>query len=297
MLKTLIKDLFLYAKEQKEIIRIYVHNFSKFDSAFLLNLLASLSSTFNIIKRDDNIIKLKVSKKWSKNNISHLVFLDSWLLLPVKLKELAETFGGELKGKIDFDLINSSTNLNLLKKDIISYNQQDCLVLHNVLKKFSEFIYKEFNLDVHKYPTISSLSLAIFRSNFLKEDSNIPITDTYLYEKLKSGYTGGHVDIYMPTSLLNLGLYAYDVNSLYPYVMAKFPFPVGTPRFFEGTDIDLNAFETFGFLKVKVQAPKDLNIPLLQVRRNGETISPLGTWTDWYFSEELKLAMTLGYNF
>ena len=93
------------------------------------------------------------------------------------------------------------------------------------------------------------------------------------------------------------GVYCYDVNSLYPYVMSNSSFPVGTPRFFEGSQIDLTAFETFGFLKVKVHAPKDLNIPLLQLRRNGKTISPLVTWTDWYFSEELKLALTLGYKF
>jgi hypothetical protein len=33
------------------------------------------------------------------------------------------------------------------------------------------------------------------------------------------------------------------------------------------------------------------------VRRNGKTITPVGTWTAWYFSEELKFAETLGYTF
>ena len=79
--------------------------------------------------------------------------------------------------------------------------------------------------------------------------------------------------------------------------MAMNQFPVGNPRYFEGSQIDLQALDIFGFLRVKVTAPKDLNIPLLQVRRNGKTITPLGTWTDWYFSEELKLALTLGYKF
>ena len=87
------------------------------------------------------------------------------------------------------------------------------------------------------------------------------------------------------------------MNSLYPYVMANNKFPVGTPKLFEGSLIDLNAPETFGFLKVKVRASTDLNIPLLQVRRNGKTLTPLGTWTDWYFSEELKYAEKLGYKF
>ena len=296
MLKSMIKDLFLISKKQ-EITKVYIHNFSNFDSVFLLNLLAVMSSTFNIIKRDDNIISLHVSKKWSKNSISKLVFLDSFLLLPEKLSKLAETFGGELKGKMDFEVINQSQNLNLLRDEIIAYNKQDCLVLHQVITKFACFVYKHFTLDLHKYPTLSSLALAIFKSNFLSKDANIPITDTFLYDKIKSGYTGGQVDIYKPSTEPNSNLYCYDVNSLYPYVMAMNQFPVGNPRYFEGSQIDLQALDTFGFLRVKVTAPKDLNIPLLQVRRNGKTITPLGTWTDWYFSEELKLALTLGYKF
>ena len=73
-------------------------------------------------------------------------------------------------------------------------------------------------------------------------------------------------------------------------------FPTGTARHIEG-HVDLNDPDTFGFLRVKVTTPKDLYIPLLQVKHEGRTIAPLGTWTDWYFTEELKLATTLGYTF
>jgi len=29
-------------------------------------------------------------------------------------------------------------------------------------------------------------------------------------------------------------LYAYDVNSLYPFVMKEYMYPIGTPTFFKG---------------------------------------------------------------
>ena len=93
MLKTMIKKLFLVVKEGKGQSKIYVHEFSKFGGNFLLGLLAELSSTFHIIKRDENLISLHISKKWSKNNISKLTFLDSSLILPEKLSKLSVSFG------------------------------------------------------------------------------------------------------------------------------------------------------------------------------------------------------------
>lgn len=78
----------------------------------------------------------------------------------------------------------------------------------------------------------------------------------------------------------NKPIYVYDVNSLYPYVMAMFDMPIGKIQFFEGdiTKIDPDAF---GFFEVIVTAPDNLETPILQthVKTSGgtRTISPLGT--------------------
>lgn len=66
--------------------------------------------------------------------------------------------------------------------------------------------------------------------------------------------------------------------------------------FVEG-DLDLTDPSTFGFLRVKVNAPDNLHIPLLQTQVNGTSLAALGSWTGWYFSEELKYALKLGYTF
>ena len=131
----------------------------------------------------------------------------------------------------------------------------------------------------------------------MPEDARIHITDAELYNKISPGYSGGAVDVYKPQPRKSWGeVYCYDVNSLYPAVMMLNDMPVGAPTFVEG-DLDLMDPATFGFLRVKVQAPDNLYIPLLQTKVNGTSIAPLGTWTGWYFSEELKLALTLGYTF
>jgi hypothetical protein len=87
---------------------------------------------------------------------------------------------------------------------------------------FASLIFKMFGINVHKYPTVSSLTFAIFRSNYLDENTKIPITDLKTYEMLQPGYTGGAVDVFQPSNPDNKKVYVYDVNSMYPHVMNKY---------------------------------------------------------------------------
>ena len=66
------------------------------------------------------------------------------------------------------------------------------------------------------------------------------------------------MDVFTPESVPDKPVYCYDVNSLYPAVMRDMDYPVGDPTFVEG-HIDLNAPETFGFLRVRVTCPHDLH--------------------------------------
>lgn len=98
-------------------------------------------------------------------------------------------------------------------------------------------------------------------------------------------------------------LFTYDVNSLYPFVMLTNKVPTGEIKFFEG-DITLikSWSEICGFLRVEITAPENLKHPIIQTKlRVGvaglRTVAPLGTWTDWLFSEEIKNAMDHGYKF
>ena len=61
----------------------YLHNFSYFDSIFLIKTLSNLSNKIIPIMRDGNIINFKVY--FNKNN--HINFRDSLLLLPSALKK------------------------------------------------------------------------------------------------------------------------------------------------------------------------------------------------------------------
>ena len=194
-----------------------------------------------------------------------------------------------------------------LRTETIKYCEQDCKTLYQIINIFQIKIFKLFRLDVLKYPTLSALAFAIFRSKFLK-GAKIPIIEGALFNELKKGYTGGAVDVYKPCLEKGKKIYRYDVNSLYPSVMHKFNMPIGNPTFFEG-DISLigpgsgyNLMnKLFGFFEVEVEAPKSMKIPLLQIRLKTNygyrTVAPLGTWTGTYFSEELINAKNYGYKF
>lgn len=102
---------------------------------------------------------------------------------------------------------------------------------------------------------------------------------------------GGIVEVYH-----NYGknLKLYDVNSLYPSVMLN-PMPTGKPIF--STDKDLNNYFGIVFASINTQdfIGNKMNYPLLAYRTEDRIFNVLGTWSGWYFSEELKLAKSLGY--
>jgi hypothetical protein len=141
-------------------------------------------------------------------------------------------------------------------------------------------IFELFNINIHKYPTLSSLAFGIYRTHFLKLNS-IPQLSGQIAKDIRQSYTGGAVDMYIPQNNDNEEIYHYDVNALYPSVMKDKLMPVGKPIQFYGDirKIDPNAF---GFFYCKIKAPDNLEHPIIQTHinfKNGvkTTIAPLGT--------------------
>ena len=303
--------------------KVYLHNFSKFDGYFLVKYLSKIGNCDPIIHKG-KIITLK----FTYNNYN-IIFKDSYLLLPSSLRKLGKSFNVEmLKGifpyalsdinykgivpefkyfnnvsiedynkyKESFNSINKTWNF---RKEAIKYCELDCISLFQILSKFNNLIFNRFKLNIDKYPTLPSLSFAIFRSQYLKKDSiHMLIGDIANY--IRQGYTGGACDMYIPRPIENRKIFGYDVNSLYPTVMAKNKLPIGNPTYFSGdiTKIDNNAF---GFFYCNIIAPDNLKHPIIQTHvktKDGlRTIAPLGTWSDMVFSEEMYNAIKFGYKF
>jgi hypothetical protein len=147
------------------------------------------------------------------------------------------------------------------------------------LEKFNELIFDKFNIDIHKYSTLSSLAFAIFRTLFL-EKGVIPQISGQIAKDIRESYTGGAVDMYIPEIPEGEQAFCYDVNSLYPSTMFDKQMPTGNPVFFRGDvrKVDSNAF---GFFYCNIVAPENLEHPIIQTHIKTEdgirTIAPLGT--------------------
>jgi len=302
--------------------KVYIHNMARFDGIFLLRILANLGECSPII-HNDKIISITF-----RLHDYMVTFRDSQQMLIGSLRNLAISFGVETQKSIfPYDFVNENNldyngsipdfkyfdgissldyncyieNYNIwnLRDETIKYCEIDCISLYQVIIKFNELIFELFNINIYKYPTLSSLAFAIYRTVFL-ENNTIPQLSGQVAKDIRQSYTGGAVDMYIPENKEGTKLYAYDVNSLYPSVMLNKDMPVGKPILFEG-DITKIEPDAFGFFYCKIVTPDNLKHPIIQTHiktENGlRTIAPLGSWSDMIFSSELDNAVKLGYQF
>jgi len=302
--------------------KIYAHNMAKFDIIFLLKYLLKLGKIKPIIHNGKFI---SVTIGYGDNEQYQIEFKDSILLLLYSLKSLCNSFKIEEPKSIfpyffvnknnleyigqvptfdsfieisnsEYQHYKNSYNIWSLKKEAIKYCKIDCISLYQIILKFNDMIFKLFSINIHHYPTLSSLAFAIFRSNFMSEQ-NIPQLSGKIATDIRQGYTGGAVDMYIPEGK---NIKCLDVNSLYPSQMESQLMPISNPTYFEGNIRKINP-NAFGFFFCEIIAPEDIKHPIIQTRVKihgvTKTIAPVGIWEDMLFSSEMDNAMKFGYKF
>ena len=310
--------------DKTKIRTVYFHNFSRFDGILLLKYYANKGDKYTIKPLMRNLrlyelkvyrtvkkrVKLKVQVKvkgvesdsWqvkivetdTDKKILVLKLRDSLNLLPSSLEKLAKALCPELgvKGSIAHDDITVDTLLPL-RKELLTYMEQDIRLLGGIMRKAQDIYYNEFKVDMVNSLTYSALSMTIYRQMFydaLNWPIHIPTRneDTFI----RRGYYGGHVDVYIP---YGTDLYYYDVNSLYPFIMKSFPMPGGKPVW-HGNLKDMDLSYMTGFIEAYVVCPNTLKRPFLPYKdSNDRLLFPTGEFVGVYYSEELKFARNLGY--
>jgi DNA polymerase type B, organellar and viral len=164
---------------------------------------------------------------------------DSYRLLQGKLRDLGIAFGVKhQKTEMDFQTISYT-------KEMLEYNEQDCKCLYEVLETF-------FEQTGITSETFATHALRVWRKDYLKEKIWKPHEG--ILEFCRKSYHGGHVEVYKRG---NTSLNAYDVNSMYPFVMLS-PMPtdfIGENR----KRLD----NVYGFVQAVVRVPESLYIPPL----------------------------------
>jgi hypothetical protein len=310
--------------------KFYAHNMSQFDGILLLKSLMHLSNNhdlnFNVHSNNEGkIISLDIVKKIKgQKKIIKISILDSFLLLPFKLKKLGIVFNCEVsKGIYPYKFINQG-NINYIgcipgieyfsgkeeisteeykdyineiqgnwdcKLETLKYLEKDLDILYDIMHKFNNTTFREFKVNISRIRTISGLAFLIFSANYYKPKSKpIYFTKGRIEEFIRQGYYGGIVDVF--TNYTDYETYKYDVNSHYPNAMLM-PMPGGKPRISTEKNLD----KIFGFVEAKVKGPskEQLRVPILPVKINGKTVLFRNTVVGVWWSEELKMARDLGY--
>jgi DNA polymerase elongation subunit (family B) len=149
-----------------------------------------------------------------------------------------------------------------------------------------------------------------FKTHYLKPNTIYQILGNTEYD-IRQSYSGGAVDVFEPHNVQKgrpiiskdyngkyKVLYCYDVNSLYPHIMANTLMPIGKPILFDG-DIRKVESDAYGIFYCEIFCPDTIDQPIIQRRiktKDGmRTVAGTGTWSGWIHSAEMDNAMKYGY--
>ena len=289
-------DMIYEALENLRILRkklssgvVFFHNLGKFDGIFLVEALLKKQLKPKIISRKGDLYEIKYET---------LCFRDSYKILPKSIKDLGNCFAtNRKKGDLDvsqhhLDALNYEMLANL-KRKLRKYMHNDVMLQYDIFKGAQRHFFELFDfIDISSKRTLASIALEIFRTKFLSENTIFKL-NAHQEEQIRKSYYGGGVDVYIPKGE---NLHVYDVNSLYPFVMLNH-MPTGRPKYVTFRNKKSLDDNDFGFFVANITFNKQgVSAPLLPTRlKNGITVFPQGNWNGIYFSEELKKAISVGY--
>jgi hypothetical protein len=277
--------------ENLEHLFIFAHN-TDFDIKVLGGLTKFIKKGYDVqsfyIEGTRYVVKLKNDKK-------EIEILDTMNYVPLSLKEIGKSLGLN-KMEIDFN----KCSFEYLKK----YCLNDTEIIFLFIKKLLDFL-EQFNLSKLK-PTVSSLSLNIFRHNFYNKRKN-PIwihawNPSILIERLS--YKGGITDCFK-VGRFKEKQYKLDINSMYPFQMQNNYFPVRLDCYKDITSCKsktlmnmLNKYFDSHLIiaRCKIFLPKKYAYILTKVKLNKEKKSMFlyGTFINTLTSPELEFVKKYG---
>ena len=229
-------------------ILFYFHNFSRFDSFFIIRYCCKKYEIYKlkVISRKNVIYQLNISNKFSQNQI---MILDTYLITNMSLDKFASLYKYK---KIEFNHNHSINDYesNQFIENLKKYCLNDAYILMRSFIEFRLDIIKMFNIDIYNVKSLSSLALNIFRTHYYnskKYPIEHPVSNDAFFRK---SYMGGIADVYKPR-LLNG--YHYDINSLYPYIMKTQYLPIGSGKYtnrITKKELETTFFELFAIRNV-----------------------------------------------
>ena len=284
------KEFFNIIKTFPDKTILFAHNGGKFDYKFILS--EAEDANIDIIKMININGSINFTLSFSSKN--NIILRDSYLLLPLSLDKLGKAFNTTHK-KLPFDMdfwVGSGYPCSL---ELIEYCKIDCFTLFDCLITFAN----ELGIDKFDF-TIAGTAFNILLDTEIGINKVRNYTKNFLTkseeEFIRTAYMGGRTEVF---EQVGNGLFHYDVNSMYPYVMANNYYPTGQHYFVTGHDEIIKELTSgnLGVVKCIVSLDLDMHIPFLGIKRDNKLLFPIGSWTASYTSHEILEAQKRGYQF
>lgn len=199
-----IEQFFIWLAKLKTKFLIYVHNGGNFDFYFMLDYVDRGTAPF--------IINGRLARLYMQGQ----EFRDSYSLIPVALDK-ATKGAAKQKTKIDYSLFTRE-HRKANKDEILAYQEDDCTALLDLVLEAHTLFGDRL--------TMASIALPMLRSFHGFESMGERIDET-----IRPFYFGGRNQCF-EVGALHSAWKIYDVNSMYPHVMASALHPISaTPHY------------------------------------------------------------------
>lgn len=227
-------------------------------------------------------------------NASNLNYIGNKPDIKYYLDETKLSLSGKLAKKIaEYEQIPSEINL---REQCLDYLEKDVFGLLEAMNKISVHYFSEYGLNITKFSTLPSLSLAMYGYWFYKNiKHSIKMIKGPLESFIRQAYFGGNSDIFVSGSdrFVSEGFH-YDMNSQYPFAM-KHKMPTGNPVLSNNTDLN---YYTLGFVFAKITPPTEDVLPNLFIQRrnqDGSVSCPRETFYEYISTVDLRQGLEYGY--
>lgn len=220
------------ARRDKRFRRVFAHNGGGFDwvclAEWFLTAGAERVESVSTVQAGSRMIVLRatVEKRFTIN------FADSLPILRGSLDDLAWKFLGKRKIDLGERLPHEVKAIDPALYD--EYCKQDTELLLQILEKVLDIITSKVAPIGDLGFTIGATSMKVFRAMLEPEHSILIPTDAKLKDILRRGFTGGRVELFKRGEFANVNV--YDINSLYPAVMARTPVPTTDRGYWVGPE-------------------------------------------------------------
>lgn len=257
---TELEDFWNHLENLKFSSIIYFHNL-RFDGSFLMDYLLKNGYTFNDVqtnrlhKKEFSCLVTDLGQYFSinyRNNQGKIINIwDSAKLIPLSVKQMAQDFALVItKGEIDYTKFRPKGYIPTDKE--LDYVKRDTEIVADVLTEFKEEGFDKMTLSSCAFDINKKIMGNEYKQHFgwweshgndnideyiiNKNDENNELRVNSIDEYMRRAYRGGFCATnpkHINTTVRDAVFY-YDVNSKYPFEMAKSPMPVGKPLPFEG---------------------------------------------------------------